>query len=666
MAERFFVMPGRDAAPECESDVTRLALVIGNGAYQAGRLENPTQDASLVADTLRMLGFEVELLLDAGKAAMEHAIVAFGQRVERAGPRAVTFVYFAGHGLQDEGRNYLLPTDAVIPERRFLRSGAIPVTFLVEELSGGSPRANVIVLDACRHALLAQATGTSTPDQMRGLASISNLPDATLVAYSTAANTVAKDGDGRNSPFALALARRLVEPDRKIQDVFLLVARDVAEATGQQQRPAFYLQGGLPDIVLTRPDGPAESLPQEGSRPSVVATAAPARQAVLAAAPSTMAQPFRLPRVSGRAVGIGLFLALSAVVGGTLWLRPSTPAGPPPLPPGTDRFGLTANDWCCTPAPWIQAIRSGRWPQVERAAAEGDAAATVLLAGAQLRGVELDGRTVVRATIEGARSLLHRAAERQHPHAQLLLAGLLERGGAGQRRDRDRAREFYRGAAAGNDTEVRAAANLALAALDTETRLGIVHTEAVEFTREAPAASVQITVYLGFACRGCGDFLRDVVPQLRSRYLDAPERGPAAENIRIVVRPYTRSKIDEDAATLIACAEPRNRLAAAERLAQHEAEWSVRDPTFTERARMEMALKPIGLGRPRSTRCLADPAMGPRLARQSEEAHRLLAISEAPVVFVNGRRWFSPTIETLFEAIDHALPPDDRLSTWRR
>ena len=85
----------------------RIALVVGNGAYRSNRLENPARDARLVGETLDQLGFDTELVIDAGKAVLETAIVRLGERLEKAGPESVGFFYFAGHGIQHQGANYL-------------------------------------------------------------------------------------------------------------------------------------------------------------------------------------------------------------------------------------------------------------------------------------------------------------------------------------------------------------------------------------------------------------------------------------------------------------------------------------------------------------------------------------------------------------------------------
>jgi TPR repeat protein len=254
-------LPSPPSAPEPPTGCDRrLALLIGNGAYPGGQLRNPTRDVDLLGQALRDLSFEVEIVHDAGKAALEHAIVAFGAQLTEAGSDAVALFYFAGHGIQHQGQNYLVPVDARIPEVRFLRSGAVRLDFLLEELSQAPRRANVIVLDACRNNPIRQAA--TGGDALQGLAAVENVPDATAIVFSTSAGAEAADGDGENSPYALALMHALSRSGAKLQDVVFAAASAVGEATGGQQRPALFVQGALADVTLTKPNKAARSQPR--------------------------------------------------------------------------------------------------------------------------------------------------------------------------------------------------------------------------------------------------------------------------------------------------------------------------------------------------------------------------------------------------------------------
>ena len=225
----------------------RVALVVGNGDYPHARLANARNDARLVASALEAIGFSAEVLLDAGKTALETAIVRLGERMERAGAAALGFFYFAGHGIQHEGVNFILPVDADLPDARYLRSGAVPVDLVIEEIDrGGQAEAAVVALDACRDNRIPNRSG----GPLRGLASMQRVPPGTIVAFATAADQVADDGTAGNSPFAISLSKRLVEPGRRLDEIFFMVARDVAATTGGAQQPSLFVQGAVAPIVL--------------------------------------------------------------------------------------------------------------------------------------------------------------------------------------------------------------------------------------------------------------------------------------------------------------------------------------------------------------------------------------------------------------------------------
>lgn len=289
MPPRFFGDDSPGWSEPAAPATARVALVIGNGAYRTNRLDNPARDARLIADALADLGFDTELVIDAGKSVLETAIVRLGERLEKAGSEAIGFFYFAGHGIQHLAVNYLVPVDTQIPDTRYLKSGAVPVDYLVEELARARTRACVVVLDACRDSAVRDTGGGLT----QGLASIQNLPDGTLVVFSTAAGQVADDGQGEHSPYARALARHLKEPDRRLEEVFFAVSREVAEATGNAQRPALFVQGAVPSVVLK----PGRAGPSEPSAPATHPPApsdpeSPAETRGLAEAPP--AEPMRI------------------------------------------------------------------------------------------------------------------------------------------------------------------------------------------------------------------------------------------------------------------------------------------------------------------------------------------------------------------------------------
>jgi caspase domain-containing protein len=202
----------------------RVALVIGNGSYtQLPQLKNPTNDARLISDSLTNAGFEtIVLLTDVTLTNFRASLRRF--RDLAAGAEVALF-YFAGHGMEANGVNFLIPTDAVVMQERDLENAAIPVNLVLEALRGAETR--VLVLDACRDNPLTQASH-------RGLGRMET--DNVVILFAAAPGATAMDG-GSNSPFALALANRLREPGIAVQDLGLHVRFDVLQATGDQQSP---------------------------------------------------------------------------------------------------------------------------------------------------------------------------------------------------------------------------------------------------------------------------------------------------------------------------------------------------------------------------------------------------------------------------------------------
>lgn len=216
----------------------RYALIIGNSAYESLRqLRNPASDAQLISDALEGLDFKVETVIDADKAAMEEALAAHGERALGA---EISLVYFAGHGVQFEGVNYLLATDSTLAAMGDPSSTALDVSRLVEAVQASDPRVGVIILDACRDnplppeiAPAGYAGGTALTSGLARLDGVSGL----LIAYATAPGQIAYDGSGANSPFAAALAQSLAQPGLEIGLMFRDVRRRVMEMTAGAQIP---------------------------------------------------------------------------------------------------------------------------------------------------------------------------------------------------------------------------------------------------------------------------------------------------------------------------------------------------------------------------------------------------------------------------------------------
>ena len=214
----------------------RVALVVGNGAYEHSTpLPNPANDAADVAAALKGLGFAVIEGLDLDRTAFEAKLREFARAAR--GAEAALFFY-AGHGLQVEGRNYLLPVDARLSEEVDLEFEALELRAFLKQMRS---RANLVFLDACRDNPLAQdlarSMGASRSAAIgRGLGRV-DAASGTLIAYATQPGNVAADGKGRNSPFTTALLEHIDAPGRSVNDLLTAVTDDVATGTGGRQQP---------------------------------------------------------------------------------------------------------------------------------------------------------------------------------------------------------------------------------------------------------------------------------------------------------------------------------------------------------------------------------------------------------------------------------------------
>jgi len=208
----------------------RLALVIGNSAYETGPLANPVNDAADMAASLTRLGFTVILKKNANLEVMEEAIEDFGGRLKRGG---VGLFYYAGHGIQAGGTNYLIPVGAKIKKESDLRYRAVDAGRILDEMQNAENGINIVILDACRDNPFAR----SFRNAVRGLAIVSNAPVGTFISYSTSPGKVARDGDGRNSPYTKALLKYMKEPGLSIEHMFKKVRTSLGKNTGGKQIP---------------------------------------------------------------------------------------------------------------------------------------------------------------------------------------------------------------------------------------------------------------------------------------------------------------------------------------------------------------------------------------------------------------------------------------------
>ena len=222
----------------------RIALVIGNSDYEktnrAGELiwhlPNPQNDAQLMDTTLSRLGFNVTLGLNLSEQEMEKAFRRHALRLKAAGPDSVGVLYYAGHGIESRGANYLIPIDADMSTEQDVWAGAPSLNDVLALIAGSGNRANYIILDACRNNPLPSIGRMSR----RGLA-VSHIVDGDglLTAYATAPGLKASDGRGVNSPYTRALAKVMPREGLRAEQMFKHVAQRVWRTSGGKQRPFF-------------------------------------------------------------------------------------------------------------------------------------------------------------------------------------------------------------------------------------------------------------------------------------------------------------------------------------------------------------------------------------------------------------------------------------------
>jgi uncharacterized caspase-like protein len=273
----------------------RVALVIGNADYaNVPDLVNPTNDAADLRDALVRLGFEVTFAADVDDSGMRRALRDFG---ETAADADIALVYYAGHGIEIDGTNYLIPVNARLRSDRDVEFETVRLDAVVGALEA-SRGLKIVLVDACRNnPFVADMTRSAATRSIgRGLSRID--PGGVLVGYSARGGTIALDGEGRNSPYAAALLRHIEEPGLEIGKLFRLVRDTVLETTGGEQEPFTY--GSLPgeDIFLIPP-------------PTLAAAAAPAAAAPDGAQPLPLdAQRFEAARRLGTLRAWALFFRL--------------------------------------------------------------------------------------------------------------------------------------------------------------------------------------------------------------------------------------------------------------------------------------------------------------------------------------------------------------------
>lgn len=221
----------------------RVALVIGNSAYTAVKpLPNTERDADLVGTALREAGVDdVTVLYDLDRFGMVSALRTFAKKADAAD---WAVIYYAGHGMEIAGKNYLVPTDAVLETDRDVPNEAVSLDSLMASIDGAR-QLKMVLLDACRNNPFAQQMKLTVATRAvdRGLARVEPT-GAALVVYAAKEGTTATDGVGANSPFAIAFASRVAQPGLEVNKIFRFVRNDVLGSTGNKQEPHVY--GSLP------------------------------------------------------------------------------------------------------------------------------------------------------------------------------------------------------------------------------------------------------------------------------------------------------------------------------------------------------------------------------------------------------------------------------------
>ena len=280
------------AAAQGTGEERRVALVVGNSSYDhVPRLANPGNDARLIATTLRQLGFT--LVGDAAqenvdKAHFDQLVQAFGRAIQGAD---VAVFYYAGHGMQVDGSNWLVPTDANPTRPQDLAFQMLDAELVLKQMDGAGTRLNLVMLDACRNNPFAQL-GTRA---VRGGLAEMRAPEGTMISFATQPGNAAVDGSGADGPYATALAAAMRQPGLDIFRVFNTVGLSVKRATDGAQLPwvssspidgEFYFSAtdAAPDAIAATA---ADAAPAPVT-PSADAGASPTRTAAVATAPDTM------------------------------------------------------------------------------------------------------------------------------------------------------------------------------------------------------------------------------------------------------------------------------------------------------------------------------------------------------------------------------------------
>ena len=436
----------------------RLALIIGNSKYADSPLINPVNDARAMSSTLSGLGFTVTSLYDASLTDMNDAARQFGDKLRAGG---VGLFFYAGHGMQIRGKNYLIPVGADIKREDEVQYKAFDASQLLDKMESARNPINIVILDACRNNPFSRSFRSSAT----GLAQM-EAPVGTYVSFSTAPGRVASDGDGSNGLFTQHLLTSLRTPGQKVEDVFKQVRVRVMQASGGQQIPwdSSSLTG---DFYFIRPDG---SSAQPTVAESGDAAAKPALQPAAAPAQGRQSAADVPSRVSSQPVSQQPGSATASSSQSATTSRPPAPVNPlaapqssaagksesasASSPPGTrpaskstaqqDRVLLAKANVSPSATPpahaggddayrrGIDAVKKsdmqGAFESFSQAAEQGNAAAQY-----ELAMMQKTGRNPVKQDVGQARRWFARAAEQGNTPAQFELGQMVDQGTGGDK-----------------------------------------------------------------------------------------------------------------------------------------------------------------------------------------------------------------------------------------
>lgn len=248
------------------ADSSRIALVIGIGSYRnVATLPNPPHDARAVAASLRNLGFDVDEKIDSNYVELKDAVRLFGQRAQNAD---AAVVFYAGHGIQVDHENFLIPSDADLQRERDLLYETIKLDMVLGEVARAK-KVGLVILDACRDNPFIQRFASTLMSRglgsVKGLAKVDNVPPNTAVAMATRGDAIAEDGSGDHSPYTAAILAHLEVPGLELGLFFRSVRDAVLKATHMRQEPYFASSIGAEPFYFY-PPRPTASVKEDAIR----------------------------------------------------------------------------------------------------------------------------------------------------------------------------------------------------------------------------------------------------------------------------------------------------------------------------------------------------------------------------------------------------------------